>query len=243
MRGSVTAEMRTIVELQQTDLKLTDLRRAQAAIPRQVAAIRAGLESVQAAVGQVQADLEEHQKEGRARERQIDEVREGQLKSKGRLMAVRTNEEYTALLKEIEYADEQISRLEEEVLGLMERVEVQQVELKGLQERVKVEEERFAKEKGTKKEELERVEALLREEEAWRSELTSRLSEDLLASYDRILANKDGVAAVQVLDGVCQGCNQRIPLQTYINIKNDELLYFCQGCSRILFHADEGLEG
>jgi predicted nucleic acid-binding Zn-ribbon protein len=46
-----------------------------------------------------------------------------------------------------------------------------------------------------------------------------------------------------VLDGVCQGCNQRIPLQTYINIKNDEIIYFCQGCSRILFHADKGHEG
>jgi predicted nucleic acid-binding Zn-ribbon protein len=243
VKGSVTAELRTIIELQRTDMKLAELRAAQAAIPRQLAAGRGKLEAAQEAVERTQAELEELQKEGRTRERQIDEAREGQLKSRGRLMEVKTNEEYTALLKEIEYADGQVNQLEEEVLGLMEGVEARHVELKGLLERVKAEQEQFAKEKGTKEEELRRVEAVLQEQEARRAELTGRLAEDLLASYDRIRGNKDGVAAVEVLDGVCQGCNQRIPLQTYINIKNDEIIYFCQGCSRILFHADKGHEG
>ena len=242
MSGSLTAELRTIVELQRVDLKLAELRKACSALPKELEAGRAGLEAARAAGERVEADLEALQKEGRARERRIEEVREGQRKSKARLMKVKTNEEYTALLKEIEYADQQIDQLEEKVLGNMERVEAQQVELKALQERLKVEEEGFGKEKGLKEAELQRVGALLGEEEARRSELTGRLSQDLLASYDRIRANKGGLAVANVSGGVCQGCNQRIPPQTYINIKKNEVLYFCQGCSRILFRADEGLE-
>ncbi|MFB3072341.1 MAG: zinc ribbon domain-containing protein [bacterium] len=64
----------------------------------------------------------------------------------------------------------------------------------------------------------------------------------LLASYDRIRANKGGLAVASVAGGVCQGCNQRIPRQTHIDIRKNEVLFFCQGCSRILFHADDGLE-
>lgn len=242
MSGSLTAELRTIIELQRVDLKLAELQKSSSAIPRELETGRAGLEAARAAVERVEADLEALQKEDRARERRIEEVREGQQKSKARLMEVKTNEEYTALLKEIEYADQQIGQLEEEVLGSMERVEAQQVELKSLQERLKVEEEGYGKEKGLKEAELQRVGALLGEEEALRSELTGRISRGLLASYNRIRANKGGLAVASVAGGVCQGCNQRIPRQTHIDIRKNEVLFFCQGCSRILFHADDGLE-
>lgn len=116
MSGSLTAELQTIIELQRVDLKLAELRKASSAIPRELEAGLAGLEAARAAVERVEADLEALQKEGRVRERRIEEVREGQRKSKARLMEVKTNEEYTALLKEIEYAVQQIDQLEEEEL-------------------------------------------------------------------------------------------------------------------------------
>jgi predicted nucleic acid-binding Zn-ribbon protein len=228
-----------LVQLQRVDLKAAELRRAKASIPEEIETGRRGLEAAQAAIEQTRADLEELLKGGRAKERSIEEVREGQIKKKGRLMEVKTNEEYSALLKEIEYADQQVDVLEEELLGLMEKVDSAQAELQSLQERLKVEEERFGKEKGLKEEELQRVVALLDEEEARREEFSRQLPDELLANYERIRSSKNGLAVVQVVDAVCQGCNQRIPTQTYINIKNDEIIYYCQGCSRILFCSDE----
>lgn len=232
-------EILTLIELQRTDLKVAELRGAKASIPAEIEASRSGLEAAQAAIGRTESDLEGLLKEGRARERRIEEVREGQKKKKGRLMEVKTNEEYSALLKEIEYADRQVDELEEELLGLMERAEACQVELQGLRERFKAEEERFGQEKRVKEEELQRVVSLLEQEEARREDFTRRLPSELLANYERIRSSKNGLAVVRVVDSVCQGCNQRIPTQTYLDIRRDEIIYHCQGCSRILFTSDE----
>lgn len=233
-------ELRTLVQLQRIDLKLAELLKAKDALPKEIEAGRAGLKATQESIEQDKTSIEALQKDSRAKERRIDEVREGQRKSKGRLMEVKTNEEYSALLKEIEYADQQIDQLEEEMLGLMERVEAAQVDLKALQDKLKVEEERFNKEKGVKEEELLRVGALLEDEEALRKEFVGQLPSDLLSNYERIRTSKNGLAVAEVVDAVCQGCNQRIPPQTYIDIKTDAIIYFCQGCSRILFRSDEG---
>lgn len=237
--GPLKPELITLVHLQRTDLKLAELLKAKATIPKEIEADRAGLEAAQQSIDKARAEIESLLKEGRAKERRVDEVREGQKKSKGRLMEAKTNEEYTALLKEIDYADQQIDQLEEEMIGQMERVEGAQAGLKEAEERMKVEEERFNRERGVKEEELQRVGALIGDQEARRKEFIEQVPAELLSNYERIRSGRDGLAVVQVVDAVCQGCNQRIPPQTNINIKAGELIYYCQGCGRILFTGDE----
>jgi hypothetical protein len=221
---------------------LAELRRTEESIPREIEKKRLGLEAARAELERMEAEIEALNKESRAKERRIEEVREGQRKSKGRLMEVKTNEEYSALLKEIEFADQQISLLEDEVLVILEKAEEAQAELAELREKFEADKERFEQEKSLKLGELERVRERLKEEEARRAELAGRLPGELMTAYERIRRNKGGLAVVAVREGVCQGCNQRIPPQTYIDIKRDEILYFCQGCSRILYHPDEGSE-
>ena len=107
------------MELQQADREILRLNQEIAALPKRVAAIeeklagtKAGLERAKAAVKADEATRRKYESAIRDEQQKISKYRDQSL-------AVKTNEQYKALLHEIQFAEQAIQANEDKILELM----------------------------------------------------------------------------------------------------------------------------
>jgi hypothetical protein len=169
---------------------------------------------------------------------QLARIKDRQTK----LMNVQTNREYQSILKEIEDTKKANRGREDELVLLMERSENVQKNL-GEQTNVRDAEETLLNE------EIQKVKkdgaALHAKKEGItkkREEKAQKVSVGGLKKYEKLRANRNGLAVVGVTNGVCRGCNMNIPPQQFNNLLKNEELLTCPTCNRMLFHQHETLE-
>ncbi len=60
----------------------------------------------------------------------------------------------------------------------------------------------------------------------------------MIGKYDLLRDRRNGLAIVNVLGGVCQGCFMNLPPQQYnILLRGDKMLD-CPSCQRMLYHQE-----
>jgi predicted nucleic acid-binding Zn-ribbon protein len=74
----------------------------------------------------------------------------------------------------------------------------------------------------------------LGERRAERDALTPALDEELLELYEDLRSAKKGVGAARLVDGVCQGCHQKLSAMELDRIRRTEGIRRCEYCRRIL---------
>jgi predicted nucleic acid-binding Zn-ribbon protein len=75
--------------------------------------------------------------------------------------------------------------------------------------------------------------------DARRKQIVPEIEPKILAQYERILLNRDGLAIVSVRNNSCGGCNMFVPAQVINLIKMYERIITCEICNRMLY-IDEG---
>jgi predicted nucleic acid-binding Zn-ribbon protein len=80
---------------------------------------------------------------------------------------------------------------------------------------------------------VERLGALATE----RAGLAAGIDEELLELYDDLRASKKGVGAAALVDGVCQGCHEKLSALELDKLKKTEGVKRCDYCRRILIDA------
>ncbi len=87
---------------------------------------------------------------------------------------------------------------------------------------------------GRSKEKLERVRGELAERTTARGELAATIDPELLDLYEDLRPQKKGVAAVALVDGVCQGCHEQLSAVYLDRLKRETGPKRCEHCRRIL---------
>ena len=235
---SVHADLRTVIELQQVDLKVQELAEQIDALPTQISALEAELHEFIHAHEERQKRLAANQKERKELEGDIQEIKEKISKHKDQLYQVKTNEQYRAMLKEIDGEEANIRKIEDQILEEM-------VEAEDLQKRVGEAAAKLESEKARVAAEVQRLKALrdddARERDrllARRQELQQALSEQVRELYERVRRGRRGVAVAEVCNGICTACNVGLRPQTYNEVRTNELLLTCDNCSRILYYVE-----
>ncbi len=139
------------------------------------------------------------------------------------------------LQKEREQYSNLTKTYEDEIVKLMINVDGVEIkkndvlnQLKEIeQEYKKVTEDRLAKKEKYSK----RIEELKIE----RKKFKDFEDKSLLATYQKLQRERDGVAIATIEDGVCTGCNVEVSLSTQQKLDYGEDLVYCQRCGRILF--------
>jgi uncharacterized protein len=67
-----------------------------------------------------------------------------------------------------------------------------------------------------------------------RSTVASAVPGDLLQLYERLRAQKGGIAAAALRDGTCQGCHTKLPAKEVERVRSERGLQRCDNCRRIL---------
>lgn len=229
------SELQTLIHLQEYDTRIAGLEAEVARLPRQIEAVQAALAEARKAVEAVKARLEATRKELRARERDLDDIAAKRSKSESRLYEVKTNQEYSAVLAEIETIKAQKARAEEEILALMERQEALAGEIREAEARFRSREEQARQEEAAIRQRLAQVQADLEIVRAERATLARELPGGTLGDYERILRARAGLAVAPVAPtGVCGGCRVAVRPQALVEVRSGGL-HHCESCGRFLY--------
>ena len=229
-------KLQTLISLQAIDSRIAALEADAARLPREIAAIHAGIEDAKQQVEQAKTRLDAARKDQRAKEKDLEVVQGKRSKTEARLYEVKTNKEYSAVLIEIEDIKQEKGRMEEEVLVLMEAQERLTGDIREAEARFKQRETEGRSREATAKELLRVVEADLAAVRTERKELAGQLPGPILADYDRILRARGGLALVPVTKpNFCGACRMTITPQRLQELRAQASLIPCESCGRYLY--------
>ena len=231
----VREDLAQVVDLQNLDLEIARIQREVQEIPREIADLEQELQSSRRVWDQAREHLASLEQLRRRHEQELEDVTAEQRKRQGRLFEIKTNQEYTAVLKEIEGLKERRSKLEDEILELFDQIEAGQGAVRSEEALFQEREKTFKQERTAKEGELRRLQADLDRLQEERRRQTARVEAGLLQSYQRLMRSRGGIAVVQVKDGSCLGCHVGLTPQTYNELRKGDVLLTCANCQRILY--------
>jgi hypothetical protein len=234
----MNADLKKLIRLQEVDSAITEYQAKTDAFParsrtldEQLALALAGVDRVKEAIKASQAKRKEH-------ETRVTDLEAKVSKYRDQLMSVRTNEEYKAMTREIEFGQEKITREEDEVLAIMEQAEELSEKLKAAevvladdQQMVVAERSRLAE---LNAKDAETLEAYRKE----RQELVEGITEEVLARYERVRKARGGVAIARASDEACVVCNVRMRPQRFQEVRRNDAIISCDSCGRFLYDPE-----
>lgn len=237
-RCELEEQIQRLLEIQQVDLRLAEIRKLRHQLPQEMEKLDAQLKAQRDRLEQAKAELEALRHKRRQLERDLEVGGEKVRKAQARLFEVKTNKEYQALLKEIEMAKEANGVLEEQILILMEQMDEGARKLKEMEEQAAVAERSIL---GRQKEIRDRL-ASLDSEEAMAQEARHRAASltdrSCMGTYERVARSHGGIGVARVDGGTCQGCFVSLPPQLYNQILKGGSLIQCPFCQRFLYHCE-----
>jgi hypothetical protein len=232
----VDAQLQTLIDLQGFDARIHGLEAEAARLPRQIETLQATLAEAKKAVETIKAKADTTRKDLRTQEKDLEVANVKRQKLEAKLYEVKTNKEYSAVLLEIEEAKQEKAKIEEDILGLMEMQERLAVDVKDAEQRFKTREEQARQDEAVIRKKLAAVEEELAALRAQRATRAKELPPSLLASYDRILRARGGVAVAAVTSAaVCGGCRVGIRPQAMQELRAATGLMVCESCGRYLY--------
>lgn len=223
-------------ELRVVDGRLADAPRALAAIDREETEARGRLEQAERA-------LEENGAARRRAEAELEDAEAAVEKYEGQLLGASSNVEYKGLQTQIGRTRERISGVEDRILELMED--------EGRLKKERADERAGFREAAARMEkQREKVRALQRENRAEREtllgrrkEAASRLTDALLARYERVRSAKGGRAVAVVSVDRCTACHVRLRPQLFEDLRAGRQVLTCESCARLLCYEPPPDEG
>jgi len=179
------------------------------------------------------------QKKRREIEADLKDLKAQIGKYKRQTNEVKTNKEYSALLKEIEEAESKVDSLEEGFISEMLLEDDIQKEIRAANQRLAESQDKLTREKEQvflKKREAEERTALL---ESQKESLLPQLPPEQVALYLRLLRNKGGSALSLVTDDFCSMCHMRVRPQVLNELKEARKVILCENCGRILYWKEK----
>jgi predicted nucleic acid-binding Zn-ribbon protein len=230
--------MDRLLALQETDTAVDRLRvrRDALASGQTLATARAEADAAEQGLGELRLQLDELARDQRRFEQEIDSLTQKEVAENTRMYdgSIVNTKELEALQHELANLKKRRSDREDELLALMEQREER--EALAVEAEVKAGELRSSLEatSDAADDELAGVEADLERRIAERADLATPFDPELLELYEELRGHKKGVGAVALIDGVCQGCHEKLSSMEVDKIKRTEGVRRCPYCRRIL---------
>jgi predicted nucleic acid-binding Zn-ribbon protein len=230
-------DLEKLIALQAADRELERLNQEIALLPRRVAAIESKLAETRAQVEKAKAAIAATQKDRKKLDTEIQDHQQKISKYREQSLAVKTNEQYKALLQEITFAEQAIRACEDKILDGMLAIETQEKNQKAAEAELKQETAEIEKEKAEARARTEEDQKQLAEWTARRNRLRAEISPDVLPYYDRVVKlRKSGTSEVRE-DGKCAACNVMLRPQTFNEVRANDRVIACDSCGRILYYV------
>ena len=224
-----------IIELQRLDAEIHNSALVLEGIPRLVQDIGKKIQAGSKHVADAKDKMSQNQKKRRELETEVKDIKVQVGKYKRQLNEVKTNKEYTSLLKEIEESQRKVDTLEETIIAEMLAADDVEEEIKGALHRQGQDEESLKKEKLVLDEKMKEAEAKFATLSKDREALLPRIPREQMALYEAILQKKGGTALSPVTGDFCAMCHMRVRPQMLNEIRDKVKVILCENCGRILY--------
>ena len=225
-----------LLHLQELDRSIAELRGEIASLPKQIAEIARTLDSHLKKLDADKAVLAVNQRDRKAFDADVQTHQQKISKLKDQMLGAKTNEQYRAFQKEIDFCETGIRKSEDRTLELMEEAErlatnVQAAE-QSLAEEKRVVEQR--KREAAARTEIDKAE--LARLSAERAALAATIPAALLSPYTRLHKRMhDGRVVATVADDTCGACHITIRPQYMADLRLNPEVLACENCRRLLY--------
>lgn len=231
-------QLASLIKLQAIDSEIYSLNNEKESKPQEISMIEAAFEEKKKAQAELESKSLDLQKQKKDLELELGSKEEATKKLQGQLYALKTNKEYNAMLQQIADSKADASVIEDKILRVLEQIDKIKEEIEKEKSKLRDEEKVFNEEKKKVTDRIKIIEDRLIVLESQRKQQIPDIDQRVLSQYERILANRNGLAIAHVKNNSCEGCNMSLPPQVINLIKMYENIITCETCNRILYIED-----
>ena len=232
--------LQNLLDLQNVDIRLTDVRARLAAFPKKVADVEARVAAAQAEVEASKAAQLATIKDRKKYDLDVEQWKERVRKYKDQTSQVKTNEAYKALLHEVQMAEAEIAKAEDRLLEQMVAGEEYDRQVKASEKMLKQVEDVARGSRAKIEADKSAAEKELAELNAERARCVAEIPESLRDHYERIAKRHNGIALAEVRDEMCSACGMRVRPHVFQEMRRSasEEMFHCETCTRILYYIE-----
>src|ERR1700721_405071 len=227
-------DIEKLLELQVADKEIRKLQDEVAALPKRMAVIEQKLAGTKAQLEKARNAAKGDEANRKKFEANIKDLQCKISKYRDQSLDVKTNDQYKALLHEIQCAEKEIAANEDKILELMVNADARDKEVKAAQVELKAETADIEKEKEEARQVTAKDEKLLTEWRAKRDQIRTGINEDRPRHYERVSKFR-GSGISEVRDQKCMACRVMLRPQTYNEVRSGQQTIVCDSCQRILY--------
>jgi uncharacterized protein len=240
---TVHPDLDRLIRLQALDSRAAEARRLQSSIPETQRALDQKLDGARAAVTAANEQQAANQTSRRALEKDLAAVNTRLTRYKDQLMEVKTNREYHAMQHEIETAQGEVKRVEDQMLELMVAADDLSATLKSAEASLKTAEQDVTRERADLDRQHGASDAVLEETMAERRTLAAQVSPNVLEQYEIVAKGRRGIAVAEARAERCTECHVRLRPMIYSEVRHNKTLVQCDSCQRFLYYVPPPAEG
>jgi uncharacterized protein len=228
--------LKTLLRLQELDLKIEACVAREREIPKQKDKFNIYRQRLAHELAEREKVCKDLVIEQREHEGEIEQKQAQIKKYDAQLLSVKKNEEYQALLHEMDLLKKQIAIKEERILQVMMELDDAKARLQEDRARIEAEVSDIDRQCEDIDQELTDAVRMRDEFEKKRAPLVEQVEPDILGRYLRIRKSiKAGPAVVPLRGATCMGCHMAVTPQIVNEILAGDKVHACAHCGRLLF--------
>lgn len=229
-------ELSKLVDLQKTDTKIRQLKKAINSAEERRAGLEHEFEQHAFSIREVQKRRDDLNAERAANEAQIAENKNYLERADRNLKHAQNQKEYETAMREIDALQKQVTVLETKVVELMTSIEEVEKDLEARADEINTLDAKRGEALSTFDAEVSKNRTELEEVSQKRGEVFTTLPAQLAGVYDRLAQrSRDGIAVAEVVQGSCSACNMSLRPQMNVEVRRGDKIITCENCTRILY--------
>ena len=231
------SELEQLLILQDREQKIRQIRTEIETVPLRRKSLEAQLAESKASVETLRQRVRQAEVDRKRLELDVGTRAESVSRLKTQQYQTRKNDEFQALGHEIERYENEIRKIEDDELELMVLADKIKADLAAEETKAAATRDSIARQTADLDEKSKALESQLQGLTTERSNLATKIDEDLLARFERLFKSKGDAAVVAIEHGVCTGCHMKVTTATAAGVKAGKEIVNCENCGRILYDA------